>query len=413
MTRVIACLAVFLHWSAAVAQPVSVGDWDAWLESPGGELRFGLELAETPTGGLRAIIRNAGERIELDAVTVDEASIRIDFPHYDSTLTGRLFAGGRVIRGRWRKVGRDGTMSELPFHAARSVHGRRPHATDADMAPATGDREAIDGRWLVDFESSDEPAIGVFRVAPDGHATGTFLTTTGDYRFLEGEVDGGALTLACFDGAHAFLFRATLREDGSLAGDFWSRDAWHESWTAEKDPGASLPDGFGETAWVGDHDLSGLVFRNLDGEPTSVASLHEEGQPMILEVFGSWCPNCHDAAVVLEGLHERYADRGLRIVGLAFEHTGDFDRDARQVRRFAERHESGYPLLVAGVSDKAVASRALPVLDRIRAYPTTIFIDGEGKVRAIHTGFAGPATGEAHDRLRESFDPVVGQLLGN
>jgi thiol-disulfide isomerase/thioredoxin len=385
----------------ASASEVMTGWWTARLDSPGGELEFGLDFEKTDAG-LRAVITNAEERIEIDDVKVVDGRIRIGFPHYDAELAGAVLASGRLIVGSWRKVGRNGAVSELPFRAARTMETGRAPGVDIGE---------VEGRWRVDFESSDEPAVAEFRAGPGGRLFGTFLTTTGDYRFLEGAVRGGALALSCFDGAHAFLFRATVQPDGSLRGDFWSRDVWHETWTAVRDPDAALPDGFGETAWVGAQDLSSLVFRDLDGEPTSVASLHEAGKPMILEVFGSWCPNCHDAAALLGELEERYADRGLRIVGLAFEHTGDFERDARQVRRYAERYGIRYPLLLAGLSDKARAGEAMPVLDRVRAYPTTIFIDGEGRVRAIHTGFSGPATGEAHERLRASFERLVEDLL--
>ena len=92
---------------------------------------------------------------------------------------------------------------------------------------------------------------------------------------------------------------------------------------------------------------------------------------------------------------------------LAFEVTGDFERDARQVRIYAERHGVEYPLLVAGLSDKDEASRAFPVLDRVRSYPTTIFTDRDGGVRAIHTGFSGPATGAAQRHVHTRVDRLA------
>ncbi len=110
-------------------------------------------------------------------------------------------------------------------------------------------------------------------------------------------------------------------------------------------------------------------------------------------------------------LHGKYKDRGLSIVGLAFEHTGNFERDARQVRRFAKRYGVEYPLLVAGLSDKKAASKAFPLLDRVRSYPTTIFLHADGRVRAVHTGYAGPATGLANYELRAKFESLIEELL--
>jgi thiol-disulfide isomerase/thioredoxin len=248
---------------------------------------------------------------------------------------------------------------------------------------------------------------------PDGTVLGTFLTTTGDYRYLAGSLDGSRLRLSCFDGAHAFLFDARLRPDGTLVGEFWSRDSWHERWTARKDSDAALPDPFELTRWVGGKAMSEIVFPDLDGRERSLAEAEFFGRARVLQLFGSWCPNCNDATRFLVELDEKYRQRGLSIVGLAFEMTGDFERDAQQVRVYARHHGVRFPLLVAGVSDKEEASRAFPLIDRVRSFPTTIFMDGAGAVRAVHQGYAGPATGEANRELRQRFETLVQELLAD
>jgi hypothetical protein len=98
-------------------------------------------------------------------------------------------------------------------------------------------------------------------------------------------------------------------------------------------------------------------------------------------------------------------------VGLAFELTGDFERDAEQVERYRARHGIEFPLLVAGQADKAAASKSFPLLDRVRASPTTIVRDADGRVRAVHTGYAGPATGPEHAKLRADFERLIDELL--
>ena len=128
-------------------------------------------------------------------------------------------------------------------------------------------------------------------------------------------------------------------------------------------------------------------------------------------MFGSWCPNCHDAAAYFAELQKRYGDKGLSILGLAFELTGDLQRDAEQVRKYLKRHGSNYPVLIAGMADKAKASESLPLLDRVRSYPTTIFIDSSGQIRAVHTGFSGPATGAAYSELRQKFETLIESML--
>ena len=184
-----------------------------------------------------------------------------------------------------------------------------------------------------------------------------------------------------------------------------------ETWTARQDRNARLPDAFQQTKWNGDASLADLKFRDLAGAYHSPAEEQYTGKARIIEVFGTWCPNCNDATAYLGELQETYRERGLSILGLAFEMTGDHELDAKQVKRYVDYHDITYPVLVAGISDKAAATKAFPVLDKVRSYPTFIFLDGQNNVKAIYTGFSGPATGEAYEKLREDFERIIEQML--
>lgn len=392
---------------AAQGPEPATGRWHAWFESPGGELAFGLSITSDQEQSSPLVhIHNGPELIAIPTVEFrgDEVLLRLDA--YDSWITAKMSDDGRALDGTWFKTSSGGALTELPFHARHGAAG-----PDAATRPTI----EISPRYSVKFESDDVPAVGLFRLDSQGALNGTFMTATGDYRYLAGTVEGESMTLSCFDGGHAFLFRATVNEDGTWSGDFWSRDVWHETWVATPDPDASLPDAFEQTVWAGSQDaaadLDALVFRDLNGKSRSIGSLRQDGQPMILKVFGSWCPNCHDAADHLVEIDRAYRDAGITIVGLAFEYTDDFERSARQVRSFARQHEIEFPLLVAGLADKARATESLPILDRVRSYPTTIFIHGDGTLRAIHTGYTGPATGAAHEHLKERFDSHVRAML--
>ena len=381
------------------------GPWRAWLDSPGGELRFGLDLSvgDSPV----ATVSNGSEAVAVERVEWDGSELVLGFDRYDSEIRASLSADGARLDGLWRRTsGPDGKRSELAFHATAGADRRLLD----DGTPPAGDT-AIDGRWAADFESEDDTAVGVFASSADGTVEGTFLTTKGDYRYLAGRFDGERLRLAVFDGAHAFLFDARLQPDGTLAGDFWSRDSWHETWTAVRDEQARLPDPADEIRWIGGRELSKVVYPDLDGNPRSLADPEFGGRVRLLEIFGSWCPNCNDATEYLVELDRRYRDRGLAILGLAFEMTGDFERDAAQVRTYAEYHGIEYPLLIAGLANKAEASKAFPLIERVKSFPTTIFLDASGSVRAVYSGWSGPATGDAHTRLRERFESLIEQLL--
>ena len=89
-----------------------------------------------------------------------------------------------------------------------------------------------------------------------------------------------------------------------------------------------------------------------------------------------------------------------------------FDKDSKQVKKYLERNDVECPVLIAGLSDKAKASESTPFLDRVRSYPTTIFLAADDSVKAIHTGFTGPATGAAYTRLKSRFENVIEGLFG-
>ena len=407
-TLLLACALLCLCLSCTEADSSSAPlapSWHFALESPGGDLPFQLDFVQ---GGseLGAQILNGDERIIVGEVQRNGRDLVLRLEPYDSFLHLQLSSDGQSMSGRWEKFTGANKKSGLGVHA---IAGALPRfdLTATDDAQ----RKRIDGRWAVQFESDESIAVGHFESFDDGRARGTFETTLGDYRFLAGSFDGERLLLSCFDGGHAFLFDARLSEAGELKGDFWSRDSWHETWSAKKDPKVELPDSFGLTQWTGAIGLEELAFPDLAGETMSLADAKFAGKGRIITLFGTWCPNCNDEAAFLAELHERYAPRGLSILGLAFELDDDFDRSRRQVKRFASRHGVDYPILIAGTADKKPASEAFPAIDRVRAYPTAIFLDQKGEVRAIHTGFSGPATGEAHERMKERYELLIEGLL--
>jgi len=401
----VTCASVSDARAAQNVEPAA-GLWHAWMDCPGGELPFMLRL-EKQGDAWHAQIVNGKERLTVPVVEVKDGKVVLNIDYYDSHIEARLTEDGKRMDGQWRKKGKGTDWSKLEFHATA---GARPRF-DVDADTATYRRGQIDGTWRVDFSKSDEPAVGLFEVRPDFTATGTFMTTTGDYRFLAGTFDGRYLNLSCFDGVHVFLFKAELMTDGSLKGDFWSRDTWHETWTAHHAEGFALPDAFTQTKVTGPVDLAAIKLPDADGKMHSLGDPEFAGKPMVIEIFGTWCPNCHDATQYLVELSKRYGDKGLRIVGLAFELTNDFERDARQVRTYAKRLHVLYPILIGGMADKDRVASVVPFIDGLHSYPTTIFIDAKGKVRGIHTGYAGPATGVHYLNQKAKFESIIKSML--
>lgn len=405
----VALAMIACHPAEHLKVPAIEGTWRAVLTSPGGELPFTLRIVRQGDG-LRAVIVNGAEQAPASGVDVHDRSVTIRFDGYDSAIRTVLSDDGTVMTGAWTRTVPAG-LARMAFRATR---GEQPRFLPAPARPSPF--VDVGGIWKAEFTDSDgvSPARGEFRQDPGSNrVTGTFLTPTGDDRYLEGSFENGLLRLSTFDGAHAFLFQARAATDGKLAGDYWSRDSYHATWSAARtdDAGATLPDGWKDVGLTNAEGRFQFRFPDLDGHPVALSDERFRGKVVLVNIFGSWCPNCNDEAPLLAAWDRKYRDRGLQIVGLAYEFTGNAARDREMVRRFAKHYGITYPLLLAGVSDKKKASATLPDLTRVIAYPTSLFIGRDGKVKRIYSGFAGPGTGQHFDALRTEMESVIESML--
>jgi peroxiredoxin len=382
---------------------VKLGSYRVVLQTPGGDLPFGLDLSRQDSQVVGYLV-NGEERLLLSEVKITGSHLEIRMPGYENVLTAD--ATGDQLQGEIFLVKLGGKNQHVPLHATLGESYRF-------FANSATDNADLSGRWAVKFiddSGAPEVAVGEFNQSHDA-VSGTFLTTTGDHRFLAGQVRGDELYLSTFDGAHVFLYKAKITGDGSLAGDFWSGLAFHEKWTAKRDAGARLPDAYGLTAMRAGTRRFDFAFPDLSGKTVSSQDPQFHGKVLIVALAGSWCPNCHDEAAFLAPLYKDYRSKGLEIVSLMFEHFGDFPRAADATQRFRQHYGIEYTTLIAGVSDKDEAAKKLPMLQSFVAFPTTIFIDRKGHVRKIHTGYSGPATGDHYIQFVNEVKTTLDQLL--
>jgi hypothetical protein len=101
------------------------------------------------------------------------------------------------------------------------------------------------------------------------------------------------------------------------------------------------------------------------------------------------------------------------VIGLAYEYTLDFARASRNLRRFKDKFNVEYPMLITGVlsSDTLRTEKTLPQMTPIKAFPSMIFIGKDGKVRKTHAGYSGPATGVHHEIFKKEFEEEIKLLL--
>lgn len=371
--------------------------WRAVLTLPDGELPFNFEWKAQEK---QMIIHNGDERITCDEISFKGDSVFIRLPVFDSEF--RLRIEENKMHGDWINYSRK-TNQRISFHAEKNQDYRFKN----NPAKATVD---FSGRWSTNFSpgtADSSFAIGVFK-QNENHLTGTFLTTTGDYRYLEGLAEGDSLFLSCFDGAHAYLFKAKM-ENKKIKGLYLSGNYGKENWIAERNEKIELPDAASLTFLKKEYDKVFFSFPDLDSTVISLSDEKFKNKVIVIQIMGSWCPNCMDETAFLSPFYKNYRSKGFEIIGLSFEKTSDFQKAVSNVRRMKDRFKIDYTLLLPG--NRENANQALPMLNKVMGYPTTIFIDKKGKVRKIHTGFSGPATGQDYEKFKEEFTAFIEQLI--
>lgn len=271
----------------------------------------------------------------------------------------------------------------------------------------------LNGNWEVTFSSGTKEqskAIGIYTLS-DSILKGTFLTETGDYCFLVGGANNGCFQLSCFDGSHAFLFTGKIKGDSIFDSHFYSGAHHHETWVAKRNDKFELRNPDSLTYLKPGFTKVNFNFKNLEGKNISLQDEKFKNKVVIIQIMGTWCPNCMDETKFLAPFYDKYNSKGLEVVALAFERTDDFNKAVNNIQRSKTRFNAKYEFLITMKTGKDQASEALPMLNEVMAFPTTIYIDKKGAVRKIYTGFNGPATGEAHTKFVEDTTRFVEKLL--
>lgn len=380
---------------------LKTGVWRGVIELQGQELPFTFEILSDSTGGLDAVIKNADEKLLLNEVIQFDDSVSLVMHIFDAQLRAKI--NGDSLSGYFTHNYAENYR--LPFKAKYNQNFRFEEQSE----PPTVD---FTGTYAIQFyknETEHAPGIGVFK-QNGSYVEGTFIRPSGDYRYLEGIVSGNTMRLSGFDGNHLFVFSAR-RSGDSLRGDLWSGKSRYERWVGVKDDQATLPDGGSLTYLKEGFDKIDFKFPDITGKIISPGDEKYRNKVLILQLFGTWCPNCMDETRFLAPWYEKNNHRGVEIIGLAYEQKDDFEYASKRVKLMKERLGVQYDFVIGGVNDNAKASATLPMLNKVSAFPTTIFVGKDGLVKHIHTGFAGPSTGIYHEQYSEEFNQLINELL--
>lgn len=384
-------------------QDLRDGVWRGELiVAEGKKAPFLFEVNHSGTDSTSVTLWNGVERVRLDSVEVRSDSIYIPIVAYDAYIKG-LISGNR-IEGTFIKNYIENDPG-VPFFAD---YGKEERFT----SPQSPSSIRVDGKWDVLFitkEGDTTRNVGVFK-SDDQVVTGSILTNAGDLRFLEGVYTETGVNLSAFSGLSPYLLEITFHNDSAFEGSFYTTRGVTRI-EGERNDYAELADPYSLATLKPGYKTLGFNLPNLEGENVSLGDERYRGKVVVVSILGSWCPNCLDEMAFLAPWYDRNKDRGVEVIGIAFERKDDFNYAKNALTRLKQRYDVKYELLFGGQVGKENVANALPELDNFSSYPTTIFIDKSGNVRKIHTGFTGPATGLFYEQFKEDFNSLIDNLL--
>ena len=387
-----------------IAQNPTLGPWRGELSHLGGALPVNLIIQKgSAANQFKINIQNGSEKFNLGESYFRGDSLIIPFDLYDSEISGTL-SGTNKLTGFWTKKRNGKAIYRIPFQASAGSTQRFLTSKAAKIN--------VTGKYSADFwtdETNHSPGVLVLN-QKGNQVTGTVLKTSGDYRFLQGNVIADSLFLSYFDGSGVYLFKTKV-SNTKIEGLFFSGLAGKRNMLALKDAKASLPDLKKLTYLKPGYDRISFKLPTPDGRSISLNDPRYQNKVVIIELMGSWCPNCLDESRYLAPFYRKYQSKGVEVIGMAFEYSPDISVSGPKIANFKKKIGIDYEMVFAGTPTDETIAQVLPMLHKINGYPTTFIIDKKGIVREIHTGFSGPGTGVYYTDWAQEFEKTIQTLL--
>ena len=393
---VLGLMLLFININAE-ARELKAGSWKFLLRTTNAEIPFIIDFKYNKKKQLTGKLHNGSEIIKLsDIVQTDKVlfvpiaayEVRLELtPQKDDTLTGFLV--------RFNK----NPPIKQPVVAMRGVSERFRYKKEKPFIDLTG-------KWTLvmeDGEGVKSPGLGNFK-QEGTKLSGSILTPTGDYRYLDGYVNDDSFEAASFDGVYNYLFKGKVK-NGKMEAAILSNSKTKIS--GHLDPKAVLPDAYKQT------EVSALsfIFPDVKGQAVSLNHPKFKNKPVIVQIYGSWCPNCLDEMNYLIPWYNQNHKRGVEIIALAFERSLSPEDATKQLIKVQNKLKIPYTLLQAGSTSEDKPKDKIAGLKNFISFPTTIFLDKEHKVIKVHAGFSGPSTGEFFETWKKEFNETVNGLL--
>ncbi len=370
------------------------GRWDATVVVNGVEIPFAFEIVANGAP-LQGWFFNGDRRVISTSGRIENGEITLNFDQYAAKLHAS-YEDGRLV-GEYQR----GTRGTYPFRAARASAVSRPIV----------DAPSIDGTWIVTARSTKGESAWRFIVQQKGaDVTATILRVDGDTGTLNGSYRNESLRAQPLFRRAAAAARGDSRRDGTLR---LRQNAKYDLVAVRADEPRAKE--IGEPADPTRHttvrDASEpfrFSFPDLQGHIVTDQDARFVGKVLLVNISGSWCPNCHDEAPFLASLYRQYRAKGLEVVTFSFEEAEQLSNPTR-LRAFIERYDIWYTVLLAGIPDQL--SEKIPQAVNLNAFPTTFIVGRDGRVRSVHAGFPSPGSGEYYKQAERDMTSQVELLL--
>ena len=391
------------------------GRWAATITQDGVAIPFRLDISGSGNNVVGKLYNGSDDYETTTSASIENRTVQLNFLHYLTTITAQVKDGeldGQVT------VVRRSPINITPGALARNSHdvvsAFQAKRYVAPTAAALSNVPNIDGVWEIPHESpKGEKAWRLIVQQKGAEISATILRIDGDTGALTGGWQDGKFVASHFDGARPGLIQITPQTDGSLAVVLRAepRDLDLTTYRPEvaRAKGLPEPSNFLTHTSVRDpNEIFSYSFPDVHGKLVSNEDPKFKGKVVLAIVTGTWCPNCHDEAKYLVQLYQQYHDKGLEIVALDFEEA-DQQASLTRVNAFISQYKIPYTYVIAGTPDEMWDK--VPQAVNLNTWPATIFVGRDGRVKAIHSGFASVASGEFNTQLKSEFTSIIEKLL--
>lgn len=362
---------------------------------------------------------NGHEIITLKKITQTDKKLILEFPLYENRLEFDL-QGGKLLQGSWIKK----TISEDQIFSLK-VQGEVHNSERFPYAEGQKNMITMGKKYEIQFSNSEENFVGLgqFESGPSladknglrgTKLSGSILTTTGDFRFLEGYFHTNhELVMVGFDGQFAFYLKATVLKDGQeMKGKFYGGKTWQLNFVGKKNDQYELPNAYEQTYLKKNQTQFHFKSKDLSGKEIDLGLKKRATKITMVQVFGSWCPNCVDETKFLSKWQQTKIGKKVQIISLAFEKQASQEAALVHLKKWQKQIHINNSLVLASfnLNEKKVTD-ILPEIEKHVSFPTLYFLDKSGKIIKIHTGFSGPATGHAYLKFQDELNSFIAQAL--